>query len=77
MLYNWELTLRVNRSLSLLPVLRNIMLLKMQYELNFHSWSILVIKNGFLDPKLVGNDTQLYGFFLKVNQAIYMTFQGQ
>ncbi len=53
------------------------MLLKMQYELNFHSWSILVIKNGFLDPKLVGNDTQLDGFILKVNQAIYMTFQGQ
>ena len=53
------------------------MLLKMQYELNFHSLSILVIKNGFLDPKLVGNDTQLDGFILKVNQAIYMTFQGQ
>jgi len=53
------------------------MLLKMQYELNFYSWSILVIKNGFLDPKLVGTDTQLDGFILKVNQAIYMTFQGQ
>ena len=60
-----------------LSIFVNIMLLKMQYELKFQSWSILVIKNGFLDPKLVGNDTILDGVILKVNQAIYMTFQGQ
>ncbi len=36
-----------------------------------------MIKNGFLDPKLVGNDTQLHGDILKVNHAMYVTFQGQ
>ncbi len=49
----------------------------MQYVVFLWMNSILMIKNGFLDPKLVGNDTQLHGVILKVNLAINLTFQGQ
>ena len=77
MLHEWELTLKSNFKLLLQPGLRNKMLIITQYVEFLRMYSILMIKNGFLDPKLVGNDTQLHGVILKVNHAMYVTFQGQ